>query len=428
MIVYFNRALRTFVLLILLLSSPAARSAETIVELYGNLQVNGNQILGQHGEPAMLRGMSLFWSQWIGKYYTEECIEWLKDDWNCTVIRAAVAPEYGGYLENPEAEWAKLETVVEACIDLGIYVLVDWHSHNAHEYTEESIAFFTRVAEEYGDYPNVIYEIYNEPLQISWVNLVKPYADTVAAAIRQIDPDNLILVGTTTWSQDVTAPINYPVNDNNVAYTLHFYAATHTQWLRTRAQTALNGGVPLFVSEFGTCESSGDGAINYDETTAWMQFMEDHHISWCNWSVADKDETSAALKSGASAEGGWPDDALSESGALIRSLLRQYNETVLSHVPEKSPVQQPKTIQLMQNYPNPFNATTRIQFNLSSPEWVTLDVFDVAGQRVSTLVDGLLQQGSHSACFNGDDLASGVYRYRLATPLVCDMKSMVLMK
>ena len=264
----------------------------------------------------------------MGQFYNADCIGWLANDWRCSVVRAAMATGRGGYPENPEEEWAKLSTVVDACIDLGIYVIVDWHSHNAHEHTDQAVAFFERVAKTYGQCPNVIYEIYNEPLQVSWNEKVKPYADSLVATIRKIDPDNLILVGTPTWSQDVLDPAMNPVQDNNVAYVVHFYSATHTQWLRYRVLKALEAGVPLFVTEFGTCLSNGNGAINYQETKAWMALMENHHLSWCKWSVADKEETSAVLKPGATVTGGWSQSDLSESGNYIRSLIRKYNADV----------------------------------------------------------------------------------------------------
>src|SRR3990170_770877 len=141
--------------------------AETPVERHGSIRVHGNRVVDKNGEPVMLRGMSLFWSQWMGKYYTPEVVRWLRDDWNVNVIRAAVAVHQGGYMQNPKAEMRKLETVLDAAIANGIYVIVDWHAHDP----EPKVAadFFGQVAKKYGRYPNVIYETYNEPLpKHSW--------------------------------------------------------------------------------------------------------------------------------------------------------------------------------------------------------------------------------------------------------------------
>ena len=142
-----------------------------------------------------------------------------------------------------------------------MYVIIDWHSHHAESYRSNAIAFFQDMARTYGTRNHVIYEIYNEPLQISWSGTIKPYAQAVISAIRAIDPDNLIIVGTPSWSQDVDVAAADPIAGTNIAYTLHFYAGTHGQFLRDKAQTALNRGVALFVTEWGSVNANGDGAV-----------------------------------------------------------------------------------------------------------------------------------------------------------------------
>lgn len=299
----------------------------TPVENYGLLQVAGNKILDKSSKPVQLRGMSLFWSQWIGKYYNAEAIKWLKDDWRCTVVRASmgVGMAEDGYLKNPEREKQKVIDVVDAAIKEGIYVIIDWHDHNAEQNTEASKAFFSEMAAKYGDKPNVIYEIFNEPLNISWNTVIKPYSEAVIAAIRAKDPDNLIICGTGNWSQRVNEAASDPITDPNVAYTLHFYAGTHKQSLRDEAMKALAKNVALFVTEYGTSEASGDGTFDKAETNTWFTFLDQNKISSCNWSLADKSEISAALKPGASATGGWTSSSLSESGIFIRDYLRSKN-------------------------------------------------------------------------------------------------------
>lgn len=307
-------------------------SSKSVVEKFGNLQVKGTKILDKNGNPVVLRGMSLFWSQLMGKYYNYDCIKWLRDDWNCTVVRASMGIEEAdgkyGYIKNPDEEFNKIKTVIEACIDLGIYVIVDWHDHNAHKHPELAIDFFKRIAKLYGDKPNLIYEIYNEPMQISWKNDIKPYAEAVIKSIREIDPDNLIIVGTSTWSQDVDIAADDPLKFDNIVYALHFYAASHKQALRDKAIKALEKGIAIFVSEFGTCEYTGSGYLDYEETDKWIKFMEDNHISWCNWSIADKKETSAALKVNNKPDGNWQDDELTDSGKFIRGKIKSFNKTI----------------------------------------------------------------------------------------------------
>jgi endoglucanase len=294
----------------------------TTITKKGQLSINGTFVVDERGIPVVLKGMSFFWSQWEGEYYNYDCVKWLRDDWKCDVVRAAMGVEAdSGYLEFPGVELEKIKRVIDAGIKLGIYVIVDWHSHFAERQTDEAVKFFSLIAEEYGEYPNIIYEIYNEPLRVSWDSVIKPYAETVIRAIRDIDPDNIIIVGTPFWSQDVDIASGNPLKADNIAYAVHFYAATHKQSLRDKCRTALDNGLCIWVSEFGTCSSDGDGEINYEEMNAWLKFMDENKISWCNWSIADKEETASALKPGADPSGGWDMDMLSESGLYIRKLL-----------------------------------------------------------------------------------------------------------
>lgn len=295
------------------------------VSYYGPLKVEGNRITDMDGKAVQLRGMSFFWSQWMGKYYTKECVKWLKDDWHCNILRAAMAVEEGGYLTNPEAEEKKICDVVDAAIESGLYVIIDWHDHHATDHLAEAKRFFAGMAQKYGDSPNVIYETFNEPLQISWSALIKPYHQAVIDTIRYYDPDNLIICGTPTWSQDVDVAADDPLAGTNIGYSLHFYSGTHKQSLRDKAQTALNKGIALMVTEFGTTNATGDGALYLDETDRWLTFMDENKLSWCDWSVADKTEKSAALLPGAPVTGSWSASQLTESGTFIRTEIRAKN-------------------------------------------------------------------------------------------------------
>ncbi len=298
--------------------------AQTPVERHGALRVENGRVVDQNGSPVILRGMSLFWSQWGHRYYNADVVRHLKSDWNVTVVRAAIGVDAGGYLSNPEVEMARAETIIDAAIAEGLYVVVDWHAHEPHP--EAAAAFFTRIAHRYGQHPNLIYEVYNEPLDThGWADVVKPFHMAVVPAIRAIDPQNLIIAGTPTWSQDVDIAAADPLPFSNIAYTLHFYAGTHRDELRRKALKAMELGAALFVTEWGTSEADGDGLFDEAETRLWWDFMETHGISHLNWSIIDKDETSAALRPGASRRGGWRNEMLSPSGRLVRQRLRDMN-------------------------------------------------------------------------------------------------------
>ncbi|MGD1045807.1 MAG: cellulase family glycosylhydrolase [Bacteroidota bacterium] len=403
-----------FIITLTISTSSRVFSNDTLsVEKHGQLHVEGNKIVDKNGNPVALHGMSLFWSQWMGKYYNYDCVQWLRDDWNCTVVRAACGINgfADGYLVDPQAELAKVKVVIDACIDLGIYVIIDWHDHDAQDHLSQSISFFEGIANDYAGVPNIIYEIYNEPLQVSWSTVVKPYADSVVKHIRAIDSVNLIIVGTPTWSQDVDVAANNPLAYQNIAYALHFYAATHKQAYRNKATIALNKGVALFVSEFGTVTSSGDGTIDSAETDIWMKFMNDNKISWCNWAIDDKAETSAALQPDANANGGWVDSDISISGLFIRRKLREAYESSITSVRSINEV--PLKYNLRQNYPNPFNPSTIISYSLPEEAKVKIEIYNLLGQKVAALVDRIEVPGNHSVTWDAHNYSSGTYFYRM---------------
>lgn len=306
-------------------TNPDNNKQNTIVSSHGLLKVNVNQIVDKNNRPFAVRGMSLFWSQWAGQYFNYSTIKWLKDDWKVTVVRASMGVEYGGYLENRTVEYNKIKEVIESCIDLGIYVIVDWHDHHAESHEQDAVDFFDSISKEYGNYSNIIYEIYNEPLNISWTNTLKPYAEKVISSIRKNDADNLIIVGTPNWSQDVDQVIDNEILDPNLAYVLHFYAGSHQSWLRDKAKRAMDNGLPLFISEWGTSLADATGGVFRDEVNNWAGFMENYKLSWCNWSVNNKDETTSILLPTTNKLSEWTMDELSESGKLVRDYLIYLN-------------------------------------------------------------------------------------------------------
>ena len=298
------------------------RPDTTLIDIHGLLEVNGNRIVNKNNEPVSLAGNSFFWSNdgWGGeKYYNSEVVSWLKEDWNTTIVRASMGVEDpGGYLDNKTANKDRVKIIIDAAIQEGIYVIVDWHSHHAEDYVDEAIIFFEEIASLYGDNDNVIYEIYNEPLDISWSETIKPYAISVISAIRAIDPDNLIVVGTPEWSQRIDLAAADPIiGFPNIAYTLHFYTVYHHQWLRDRASAALDDGIAIFVSEWGSIGYS----IVDTEANDWMTWCFTNKIIHCNWAVNDKEEEWSILVPGASTNGNWNDNDLTEAGKLAKNII-----------------------------------------------------------------------------------------------------------
>jgi endoglucanase len=291
------------------------------VKTHGQLKVEGTKLLDEKGNPVVLRGMSYGWHNFWPRFYNPESVKWLYEDWGCTVVRAAMGVEpKDGYLEKPEWSKEKIRAVVDGAIKEGVYVIIDWHSHNIN--LKEAKEFFTEMATTYGKYPNVIYEIFNEPDKETWKE-VKAYSTEVISAIRAVDPDNIILVGNPHWDQDIHIVADDPLTGfNNLMYTVHFYAATHKQSLRERCDKALAKGIPIFISESAGMEASGDGPINDEEWRKWIEWAESNEVSWVTWSVSDKNETCSVLLPAAGSTGGWKDNEMKESGIKSRSLIR----------------------------------------------------------------------------------------------------------
>jgi endoglucanase len=305
---------------------PADPWATSPVEAYGRLQVCENRICSAGDVPVQLRGMSLFWSNtgWgAEKFYNADLVNNLADHYDVAVIRAAIgAHESGGYLANPSANLSRARTIIDAAIAKGMYVIVDWHSHQLLQ--EKAQEFFGTLAAEYATAENVIWETFNEPPDgnYSWSQL-KAYHEAVIETIRDAGSANLVVVGSPTWSQDVDVAAADPItSDANVAYTLHFYAGTHRQPLRDKADVALEAGLALFVTEYGTVEASGNGGFYPVESRAWLDWMDANQISSANWSMNDKVESASALRVPASASGPWGSGDLTESGAFVLEYVR----------------------------------------------------------------------------------------------------------
>jgi len=295
------------------------------VKNHGQLSVQGTQLVDKNNNPIVLRGMSFGWHSMWPRFYNEKAVDWLRKDFNCNVVRAAMGIELGkmAYLKEPQFSKDKIEAVIKGAIKSDIYVIIDWHSHNIN--LEEAKLFFAEMSQKYGKHPNIIYEIFNEPDYESWPE-IKDYAEEVIKVIRENDANNIILIGSPRWDQDVHLPAADPIKGyDNLMYTMHFYAATHGKELRDRTDEAIRSGLPIFISESAGMEATGDGPLDYKAWQEYIDWMEERKLSWITWSVSDKDETCSILQKSSKSEGKWKQKDLKESGIKVRELLRKYN-------------------------------------------------------------------------------------------------------
>nr|WP_315156480.1 glycoside hydrolase family 5 protein [uncultured Flavobacterium sp.] len=312
-------------IIMLLLALSCSIGNAQFVKKHGQLSVKGTQLVDKNQNPIVLRGVSFGWHSMWPRFYNEKAVDWLKKDFNCNIVRAAMGIEAGehSYLKKPEFSKEKIEAVIKGAIKSDIYVIIDWHSHNIN--LKEAAAYFDEISKKYGKYPNVIYEVFNEPDYETWPE-VKAYSEEIIKVIRANDPDNIILVGCPKWDQDVHLPAADPIKGyDNLMYTMHFYAATHQKQLRDKTDEAIKKGLPIFISESAGMEATGDGPMDYVAWQEYVDWMEAKKLSWITWSISDKVETCSMLKKSADSEGNWKDEDLNESGLKTRELLRKYN-------------------------------------------------------------------------------------------------------
>lgn len=294
----------------------------------GALSVKGKQLVDEKGQAVQLRGISTHGIAWFPDFVNQDAVTQLSKDWGANLFRIAMyTDENGGYCTDGDKEKLKALVTdgVEYAKQADMYVIVDWHIlHDSNPLTHkaEALQFFKEMTEKLKGEKHVLYEICNEPNSgCSWED-IKTYANEVIPVIRENAPEAVILVGTPTWSQEIEKPQNDPITGyDNIMYTLHFYAATHKEDLRSKMVNAVEAGTPVFVSEYGLCDASGNGGNDLGQAQSWIDTMDQHGISYAVWSFCNKEETSALIASSCRKTSGFTREDLSESGKWIYDML-----------------------------------------------------------------------------------------------------------
>ena len=300
---------------------------------HGKLAVSGTDLVDASGSKFQLKGVSTHGLTWFADFVSKDTYQYFKDSFGINLVRFAMYTDTGdsyGYCSggNKSEIEELLGKGVDAATDLGLYVIIDWHILNDNDpnmHIDDAKDFFDRISKKYASYGNVIYEIANEPNGGTTWDSVKSYAETIIPIIRKNAPDAIIIVGTPTWSQDVDVAAADPITDQtNLMYAVHFYAATHKDDLRNKVQSALDSGLPIFVSEFGLCDASGNGSIDYDQSDAWFDLINDKNLSYAAWNISNKAETSSLFDSSCTKTSGFTDDDLSDSGRYIKEKIESF--------------------------------------------------------------------------------------------------------
>ena len=312
-------------------SSAAADPAPAVFacpSVTGALHVEGTQLVGSGGQPVQLRGVSTHGLAWFPQYVNEACLKQMRQEWGANVFRIAMyTDEYGGDCSggDREALKQKIREGVLAAQKQDLYVILDWHVLNdrdPNKYAAEAKAFFNEMAGEFAGMDHVLYEICNEPNGGTSWQQIRNYAAQVIPVIRGKDPNAVILVGTPNWSQQVDQAAADPIRGyDNIMYTLHFYAATHKDDLRQRMTRAVQSGLPVFVSEFGICDASGNGAIDEAQADRWVKEMDRLGVSYVMWSLCNKAESASVIASSCTKTSGFTESDLAAAGKWLRKTL-----------------------------------------------------------------------------------------------------------
>ena len=326
------------------------------VDGYGNAPV----IVDQYGKPFQMRGASTHGVQWFPEYINKGAMQTLRDEWGVNLLRmACYVTQYNGYTNGGQSLIdSKIAEGVQAAKELGMYVIVDWHIHEENPHTTKTVAeqFFKKYATLYKDYDNVIFEICNEPTGIQWYtggNDLYSYCKDIAGIIRDCGSKALIVCGTNNWSQDVEDVAKKPLKDDgfeDIMYTFHFYSGTHYEDKRQKVRTAVAAGTPIFVTEFGICDASGNGGYDTANADEWIEFLDSMNISYACWSFCNKGESASYLKTSCNkTTGGFEESDLTTTGIWLVNTYRVHQdaeegtdtETTASPSPSEAPTAKP---------------------------------------------------------------------------------------
>ena len=326
------------------------------VDGYGNAPV----IVDQYGKPFQMRGASTHGVQWFPEYINKGAMQTLRDEWGVNLLRmACYVTQYNGYTNGGQSLIdSKIVEGVQAAKELGMYVIVDWHIHEENPHTTKTVAeqFFKKYATLYKDYDNVIFEICNEPTGIQWYtggNDLYSYCKDIAGIIRDCGSKALIVCGTNNWSQDVEDVAKKPLKDDgfeDIMYTFHFYSGTHYEDKRQKVRTAVAAGTPIFVTEFGICDASGNGGYDTANADEWIEFLDSMNISYACWSFCNKGESASYLKTSCNkTTGGFEESDLTTTGIWLVNTYRVHQdaeegtdtETTASPSPSEAPTAKP---------------------------------------------------------------------------------------
>jgi hypothetical protein len=334
------------------------------IDKYGKLKLVGLQLSSECGNPVQLRGISTHGPQWFNNCYNVASVAAAANDWGADVFRLALYVEEGGYVNNPTYWKNWIDTQVDEVGKNGMYCLIDWHvlaDGDPMKNIDAAKDFWDYMSKKHGKKKHVIFEICNEPNErylygtsanektINWLR-IKEYAEIIIPIIRANDPETIIIVGTPFWSNRPWRVVGNPLtgdNAYNTMYAYHFYAGTPQHILNADTVRSVLNTIPIFATEWGLSEESGTGIVDTIVAQNFADMMAGNNpagikVSWCVWSYADKDETSALLTPYSCTNGTW--SSRTTAGKKTYKMINESGGTSLSCYPEPAISRQPQNV------------------------------------------------------------------------------------
>lgn len=299
--------------------------SEGWVSSHGSLHVDGTVLKDEYGEEIRLCGVSSHGLMWFYEFTNAGAMA-TTADYGANVVRIAMYSDddSGGFVQNREMSSKLMYNAIENAKQNDMYVIVDWHVlHDQDPNRNVGVAkeFFTDITTRYGDDSAIIYEICNEPNGETTWDQIKSYADQIIPCIRSNAPSSLIIVGTPNYSYSVDSVIGNALSYDNVAYSFHYYAGQHGDDYNQIIDSCINNGIPVFISEWGINKDIG-GDESLDKARSFIDYMNNRGLSWCCWSLCNKDECFSLIRSDCNKLSDWGEDDLTDVGKLIFSSFR----------------------------------------------------------------------------------------------------------
>lgn len=319
------KILLLFLLLLLFCVGCASEGTEKQmaagVSSHGQLRVTEGHLTDSAGETFQLRGVSTHGIAWYPQYINAGAFASVKRAGGNVIRIAMYTDTENGYLADPDENMTLMLQAIENARSQDLYVIVDWHilsDGDPNEHLDRAITFFDAVASRYAKDPAILYEICNEPNGVGW-DAIQSYAYAIFPVIRQYSPEAVIILGTPGYSGDLREPILRPFPGENYLYAYHFYAGQHEDY--DLLTYALEKNIPVMVSEWGI-NYGVDGQPALEAGREFVSFLNEGGVSWCAWSLCNKDEVFSLIKPDCTALSGWKNEELTEVGRVIFEALR----------------------------------------------------------------------------------------------------------